>query len=218
MFKVPQGHLATAAAKGYDAFMKSRSCLKAFSLIELLVVISIMAILAALLFPALGAARAKAVESDCQNNLRQLGGALYQYATTENSAIFPTSTNRGPTLMSPLLNAMVDYMPKDSPSWFCKRYVKAKNLTIANELSSGNIGYFYWITNAVTPTDIATNSSWSKAGYVNVGVVLMSDVFDATTNANVQYHGGTAIDIKLNQPGTHVLLLGGTVKKVAPQP
>jgi len=65
---------------------------KRFTLIELLVVIGVIAILAALLLPAISAARATALQIGCGNNMKQLSLGFHMYANDWNGILPVTSS------------------------------------------------------------------------------------------------------------------------------
>ena len=73
--------------------MRKTSPRLAFTLVEMLVVISIISILLAVLLPAVGAARAAMQRSKCQNNLKQLALALLSYESVHQA--FPPGEVHG---------------------------------------------------------------------------------------------------------------------------
>ena len=86
---------------------------RAFTLIELLVVIAIIAILAAMLLPALSAARARAVGSNCLGNLKQCGVVMFMYADS-NQGYLPPAYDKNYTKNTwPVFLVSGGYLPED---------------------------------------------------------------------------------------------------------
>lgn len=103
--------------------MSGRSILNAFTLIELLIVIAIVALLAAILFPVFAQVREKARQTTCASNLHQLGLALKMYADnyddTWTASTYPNALGVGSdrywndAIFSYVKNRRVYYCPSD---------------------------------------------------------------------------------------------------------
>ena len=127
-----------------------RSTTTGFTLIELLVVIAIIAILAALLLPALKNSRDLARRMQCMSSIRQFGLALKIYVN--DNGIYPPTTNHGqtgPNLRAALTPSYMNAIPV-CPSLRVTAAARAANVT---EASNGSYGVNMYLLQCGNPPD-----------------------------------------------------------------
>jgi prepilin-type N-terminal cleavage/methylation domain-containing protein len=124
-----------------------------FTLVELLVVISVIAILAAILFPVFAQAREKARQTSCLSNMRQMGLAVQMYAQDYDECLplAATATDTG------FLNwhHLVDPYVKNQQVWVCPSYNGPIRDIYGNLVCHYGYNAFY-LNLSVDPTNIYT--------------------------------------------------------------
>ena len=92
---------------------RSLSGKRGFTLIELIIVVAIIAILAAILIPNFLHARAEAASSACEGNLKQIATALEEYDVDNNGQYPPTSGLVDVNLFGGPGNPYLGHVPSD---------------------------------------------------------------------------------------------------------
>jgi len=118
----------------YQTFERRKSLKKAFTLIELLVVIAIIAILAAMLLPALSRAKFRAKVINCVSNYRQWVTMANVYATDDQQGNMPSfvasEAGGNPTDVSINFLSILSSYGMNVPMFFCP--VRQADLDAAN--------------------------------------------------------------------------------------
>src|SRR6266478_348192 len=89
----------------------------AFTVIELLVVVTVLGLLAAMLFPALAKSRPNSLVSQCLNNNRQLCAAWRMYADDNGGRLVSSEWDTGTSKNSSWVTSTIDFDSSNTANW-----------------------------------------------------------------------------------------------------
>jgi prepilin-type N-terminal cleavage/methylation domain-containing protein len=210
---------------------------RAFTLIELLVVIAIIAILAAMLLPAMAGAKERARRVNCKNSTRQFTLAAHMYGGDNGDRVFPGTPNPKlppnddhlPVVSNAVSNSIIQYIVSqrlmECPN-FADYFLKKQTERPLEEKDYGYvIGYNYHGGHVNTPwPPLVGSNTWVSPQKLTDGssLVLLSDMNDWSPGYGQSFapHGkngptlketGGASSAEIGAAGGNVGLVDGSV-------
>jgi len=166
---------------------------RAFTLIELLTVIAIIAVLAAILFPVFARAKASAKNTQCVSNLKQLGSAISLYMADYDD-VFPAALDASDKYSPDIWNAFPEYrdriphMPMMQDALY--PYAKSKEIFKCPSDSGTQVLDNHWPQNFLTAPSMYATYGISYFFRTEIAFRYFSQTtFELPANINVMFDG-----------------------------
>jgi prepilin-type N-terminal cleavage/methylation domain-containing protein/prepilin-type processing-associated H-X9-DG protein len=184
---------------------------RAFTLVELLVVIGIVAVLIGMLLPAVQKVREAAARATCSNNLKQIGLAAHSYAASHGTLpwgyLGPSPANNASRDAAYLEGQWVGHFPLLLP--YLEQEPLARQIAVDFNPASVPVKKWWWATSAEGPADPDVVNQGAATARLAAFVCPSAPDFIPEANNPAPFGGGTYLGQHVyNDPVRSVATLG----------